>query len=729
MAGLATAVALRASGRPSRLLDAGDRDGEGFGLLLMPNGQRALERLGLGDEARRAGTEVRHRRDLRPGEEPEEVATVSIEPHLVLPRPALIGLLEAALPAGTVESGSVVSGVSPRAATPGAVLTTADGVRHAADLVVAADGTRSVLRDATLGPLKPRRRFGEVLARVHEPDVHDRLDSTLHKWTHPDGGRAVGLAPGPDGDVFFYLQVDTQRHEPPPTGASALEAWLDAVVGDWSTDVGSVLGAMDPTTATWKISTDADPLATYVAGRVVLVGDAAHPMLTLSTQGASTALEDALELVAAIDGHDDVDEALRAYDRRRTSVGADRVRRGRLRHDNFVLGASMFDDIAIDRELLRERAFNHRWAMQPPDVIPLTAADPDFDAPPVVREAITDHVAKGPLSYGPPDGLPSFRDAVAAVMRERRDVPVSAEGVIAADSAASGMYVMARWLLRPGDEAIVFDPVDYLFVSSVEAAGGTVVRCPLDPETGRFDADELAGLVTDRTRMLGVCNPHNPLGRVLDDTELEVLGELAVRHDLFIMNDEVWADVVFAPHVHRNIASVSPEVAARTVTVGGFSKSFGLAGLRIGYLATTDPAVRDQLFAASQAESTAWGAATLSQVAATAAYTDGWPWFASFLEHLTHLRDLGVERLDAIPGVRCRAPEGTYLLFPDITGLGVDAETLVEHVHTHGRVAVVPGTAKWFGTRATGHVRIAFPTSEAIFTEGLDRFERAVAAL
>lgn len=728
VAGLAVAAALDRRGRQCTVLEQlPERRAQGYGFLLMGNGQRALERLGLLDAAASAGQYVAARHDfLADG---RDLGVTEIAPHLVLPRDALVGALLADLASQTLRVGLEVTGVE-RAGEGPVTVTVAGGPALVADLVVGADGARSRLREAVVPGVTRARELGEVLLRASVPDIRAAMEVALHKWIDPAGGRAVGLAPGPGADVFLYVQVDPASHVPPPEDAPGLERWVRETIGDWPDPIPAVVGATDFESAAYKVSNDIEPLSTYVDGRVVLVGDAAHPMLTLSTQGASTALEDALVLVEALDAHPkDVSAALHEYDEARVPVGAIRTRWARLRLRAFNTPVPAFDDSDIDLPRLRERAYNHRWAMQPPGVIPLTAADPDFDAPPVVREAIADYVARGALSYGPPEGLPGFREACATVLTERRGVPATPDHVIAADSAASAMYVMARWLLRPGDEAIVFDPVDYLFVSSVENAGGTVVRCPIDPATGRFDEDHLASLVTPRTRMLGVCNPHNPLGRVLDEQELTFLSELALRHDLYIMNDEVWADVVFAPHVHRNIASVSEEVAARTVTVGGFSKSFGLAGLRIGFLAATELRVRDALLAASAAASTAWGATTLSQVAAEAAYTGGWTWFAAFREHLTRMRDLGVARLDAIDGVRCGTPEGTYLLFPDITGLGVDAETLVEHIRDVGRVALVPGSARWFGPQAEGHVRIAFPTSEATFTEALERIEQAIAAL
>jgi aminotransferase len=388
-----------------------------------------------------------------------------------------------------------------------------------------------------------------------------------------------------------------------------------------------------------------------------------------------------------------------------------------------------FHDDHVPMDLLRERAFNLRWAEQAEDVLCLTAADPDFPISPEIRQAVSEYVEGGVLSYGPAEGLPSFRRTVARTLVERRGVESEADRILAADSAASAMFVVARFALEPGDEAIIFDPVDFLFRASVEAAGGTAVLSPMDEGTGRVDLDGVRALIGPRTRMIGVCNPHNPLGLVMDPEDLRVLGELAVEHGLWIMNDEIWADIVFEPAKFISMASLSPEIAGRTITVGGFSKNFGLAGLRIGYLASPSVEVHERLVEVSRARTTAWGAATLSQVAAEAAYAHGWPYLEAFLRHLTGNRDLALARLREIPGIDCRTPNATYLLFPDISAYGLSSTEMADYLLREARVAVVPGAARWFGPGAEGHVRIAFPTSRGILSKALDRIEAAIGKL
>ncbi len=380
-----------------------------------------------------------------------------------------------------------------------------------------------------------------------------------------------------------------------------------------------------------------------------------------------------------------------------------------------------FTDGAVDMALLKKRAFNLRWATLPEGVVALTAADPDFRVAPEIVEAMNRYVVGGVFSYGPAEGLPEFREVCAKVVTERKGVATEAHRVLAVDSAAAGMMHIAKMVLSRGDEAIVFDPVDFLFKASVENAGGIVKLLPMDPETGDIDFDRLEALVSPRTRLLGVCNPHNPLGRVLRVDELQKLGEFAVAHDLVILNDEIWSDIVFDGRRFVSIASISPEIAKRTFTVHGFSKTFGLAGLRVGFVVAPDDAGFSRLLEVSLAQTTMTGVATLSQIGATAAYEHAWPWAERFLSHLQRMRDIGVEILSKVPGVKVRSPEGTYVLFPEVRGFGGDVTSLCKFLLEKHAVATVPGAARWFGPRANGHIRLVFSTSESIWRRGLER--------
>jgi aspartate/methionine/tyrosine aminotransferase len=391
---------------------------------------------------------------------------------------------------------------------------------------------------------------------------------------------------------------------------------------------------------------------------------------------------------------------------------------------------SLFSDDSVPLSLLRERAFNLRWAQQPFDVIPLTAADPDFAVCPAIQEALVGYAREGVLSYVPPEGLPRFREAVAGWMRSTRQFECTADAVFATDSAASGMAVIARASLQPGDEALIPAPVDFLLQHTVERAGGVAVRVPVDRGTTAEEfISRMKAALTPRTRMLWLCNPHNPLGVVYSRDWLFKVCDWAVSHKLLIVADEIWSDIVYPPHHHVAVASLSPEIARKTVTVYGFSKNFALAGLRVGCVICPDPEWKKQIVAASDAESTVYGVSVLSQVAVMAALEDGREWLAEFVRHLHAQRDYVMERLAQWPGVRVGAPQGTYVVFPNIRSLSPDAAAFCDRLREQARVALVPGLLRWFGPGSEGHVRICFATSRRILKEAFDRMEPVVGGM
>jgi aspartate/methionine/tyrosine aminotransferase len=351
---------------------------------------------------------------------------------------------------------------------------------------------------------------------------------------------------------------------------------------------------------------------------------------------------------------------------------------------------------------------------------PLTAADPDFPVCAEIIDALQRHLAAGYLSYGPAEGLPELRRVATDTLRHRHGLPCDPDTLFPTDGAASALFLVARLALPvAGDEAIIPDPVDFLLDRSVRAAGGVVRRWPTPG--GRYDATQLEALVTPRTRLISLCNPHNPLGRVLRRDELEAIADVALRHDLWILSDEVWSDIVYAPHSHVSMAALHPDVAGRTFTVFGFSKSYGLAGMRLGLLAAPDAVQRRRIMTLAHAEDTAYGASTISQVAGACAYELGDGWLARFVAHLRRRRDQTVAGLTAIPNVRCAVPEGTFVAFADVSRLGIDQDDLAGRLLERHDVAVVPGSSAFFGPGAAGHLRVSFATSREILAEGLDR--------
>ena len=386
----------------------------------------------------------------------------------------------------------------------------------------------------------------------------------------------------------------------------------------------------------------------------------------------------------------------------------------------------MFSNESVNLQTLSKRAFNLRWAAVPEGTIPLTAADPDFPCAEPIREAVAKYARDGYFSYGPAEGLLTFRNSLASNYLETRNVSYQADQILPVDSAAFGIYLTCKTYLSADDEAIIFDPVDFLFRYSVEAVGATAVAFPTPQSLDSIDFSSLEQYISTKTKMICLCNPLNPTGKVFSKEELKSLGEIAIKHDLIILSDEIWSDIIFAPHAFTSIASIDEEIKKRTITITGFSKSYGLASLRAGAVFCPDAASYSNIFAASLHASTVHGCNVAGQIAATAALEECKEWLANFVDHLQKMRDICVTGLNDIQGISCMAPQGCYVAFADITGTGKSSSEIQHILMNEAKVAIVPGLKQWFGNGSEGFIRLSFATSFFILTEALDRVKKTL---
>jgi len=386
----------------------------------------------------------------------------------------------------------------------------------------------------------------------------------------------------------------------------------------------------------------------------------------------------------------------------------------------------MFSRDSVDLEILSKRAFNLRWASVPKGTIPLTAADPDFPCAEPIREAVAKYARDGYFSYGPAEGLLTFRTSLAENYFNKRHVAYNVANILPVDSAAFGIYLTCKAFLQPGDEAIIFDPVDFLFRHSVEAVGATAVAFPIAQSVDPIDFSSLEQYISSKTKLICLCNPLNPTGKVFSREELQSLGEMAVKHDLMILSDEIWSDIVFKPHVFTSVASLDEEIRDRTIIITGFSKSYGLAALRVGAIFCPNEKLFAEIFLKSMHQSTVHGCNVVGQIAATAALDECQGWLGLFVDHLQEMRDICISGLNSITGISCLPPEGCYVAFANIKETGNSSSEIHSLLFENAKVAVVPGLPQWFGKGAEGYIRLSFATSASILTEALKRMKNTL---
>jgi aspartate aminotransferase len=357
-------------------------------------------------------------------------------------------------------------------------------------------------------------------------------------------------------------------------------------------------------------------------------------------------------------------------------------------------------------------------------IVHLEIGEPDFATPDNIVEAGISALQNGYTHYTPASGIMEAREAVAGFVSRTLKTEVDATDVVLVPGSKNVLLFTLLACIEPGDEVILPDPAYPAYASQVNFIGAVPKLVTLREETGfRMDLDQLASLVTPKTRMLIINTPQNPTGGILTEEDVKVVCELAHKHDLLVVSDEIYSQLVYG---FQHVSPLSqPGMRERTVLMDGLSKSYAMTGWRLGYaVAPTALAVKlDQLMINSSS-----CAAGFTQMAAIEALS------APESEHAVHRmvkvferrRDLVVDGLNAIPGVRCAKPQGSFYAFPNIQGTGFDERELADRLLTEAGVAVLPGTA--FGAAGKGYIRLAYTQSEDELRRGLRQIGEFIAA-
>ncbi|HEY7735875.1 MAG TPA: pyridoxal phosphate-dependent aminotransferase [Candidatus Limnocylindrales bacterium] len=357
------------------------------------------------------------------------------------------------------------------------------------------------------------------------------------------------------------------------------------------------------------------------------------------------------------------------------------------------------------------------------DIIHLEIGEPDFDTPANIREAAKRALDDGWTHYGPYFGLPALREAIAADATRRKGFEASADRVVVTPGAKPIMYYAMLALIEAGDEVIVPDPGYPIYESMARHAGGRPIPLPIRQELEfRADLEELASLITSRTRMLVINSPANPTGGVFTRSDLERIAELAVEHDLVVLADEIYGRILYAGE-HVSIASL-PGMAERTIVLDGFSKTYAMTGWRLGYAIVPEPL----LFPFSRLIINSVSCtSSFSQVAAVEALNGPQDAVDEMVHEFHARRDLVVDGLNAISGVSCLRPEGAFYVFPDMSGTGLSGSQLADRLLHEAGVCVLAGSA--FGQVGSNHIRISYANSRPNLTRAMERIAELVAPL
>jgi cystathionine beta-lyase len=349
-------------------------------------------------------------------------------------------------------------------------------------------------------------------------------------------------------------------------------------------------------------------------------------------------------------------------------------------------------------------------------------ADMDFRPPAVVQRAVEKMAAHGIYGYFGDDR--AYLAAICWWMETRHGWAVDPAWIMTTHGLVNGTGLCVDAFTQPGDGVVLMTPVYHAFARVIKAAGRVVVECPLALRDGRHQLDIAAwdARMTGRERMLILCSPHNPGGRVWTAEELQTIADFCERHDLILVSDEIHHDLVMPGHRHRVMATAVPGIAPRLVTMTATTKTFNIAGSHIGNVIIADDALR----AAFQARLMALGISpnSFGMQMATAAYSpDGAAWVDALVAYLDGNRRLFDAGVNAIPGLRSMPLEATYLAWVDFAGTGMERAEFTARVEKEAQIAVNYGPS--FGMGGETFLRFNLATPRARVAEAVERLGRA----
>lgn len=390
----------------------------------------------------------------------------------------------------------------------------------------------------------------------------------------------------------------------------------------------------------------------------------------------------------------------------------------------------------FDREVDRRGTDSAKWdhyqdVFGSSDLLPMWVADSDWPAPPAVIKAIKDRTEHGIFGYTWPGD--ELNQVVVDWVKRRYNWDIKPEWLVYTSGIVPALNIAVRSFINIGDEVIIQPPVYYPFYTAISNNGAQIVNNKLIYDGNKYsiDFDDLENKFKDdnlthktsRAKMMILCSPHNPVGRVWSREELEQIGEICLNNNAIVVSDEIHADLIFKGNKHISFGSISRKFAWNSITMIAPSKTFNLAGLHSSVIIIPNPELR-KLFIQTKSGLVTDGN-VLGFTAMKTAYSECDDWLEEQLEYLQLNMEYAIKYIsDNIPEVKVVKPEGTYLLWMDFSKLGMNPAQLDRFMVEKARVGLDAGT--WFGPGGEGFMRLNLATPRTILKEGLSRIVKAV---
>ncbi|WP_447971709.1 pyridoxal phosphate-dependent aminotransferase [Nitrospira sp. M1] len=366
------------------------------------------------------------------------------------------------------------------------------------------------------------------------------------------------------------------------------------------------------------------------------------------------------------------------------------------------------------------------------EVFDFAAGEPAQHTPDCVKQAAYDAIQANFTKYTAVTGIDELKDAIIETFRRTHQLDYEKSQILVSCGAKHTLYNFTQAALEAGDEVIIPSPYWVSYPDQIALTGATSVILKTEESSHyAIDPDVLDSLITSKTKAIMLNSPCNPTGSMYDRKTLENVAELALRHDLLIVSDEIYEHLVYDGHQHTSIASLGPEIAKRTLVVNGASKSYSMTGWRIGWAAGPKDLITAMGHIQSQSTS---NPNSIAQKASVAALREGQPFINDMVQELSAQRTLMVDRLNAIPGVTCSTPRGAFYAMPNVSSLfgrrhaqGTisSPSDLAHYLLTEAKVACVAGEP--FG--APEHIRLSYTPPLSVIEQGMDRLANAIQAL
>jgi aspartate/methionine/tyrosine aminotransferase len=379
-----------------------------------------------------------------------------------------------------------------------------------------------------------------------------------------------------------------------------------------------------------------------------------------------------------------------------------------------ITGEAAFEMLARANELERQGR----------SIIHLEIGEPDFDTPQTIVRAGIEWLQKGATHYSPVSGIRELRVAIAQYLSSRHPEKIDPGKVIVTPGAKMMIFSIIQSIVDPGDEVICPDPSYPAYEAAVRMAGAKPVHVRLEESKEfRFDVDALARRITSKTKMIVINSPQNPTGGVLTLDDLTRTAELARKHGLLILSDEMYSEIYYGDRP-ASILDV-PNIMDRVLFVNGFSKIYAMTGWRLGYgIVPADVYPTIDLFVNNSVSCTA----TFTQLAALEAFKPETEIETQkMVAEFGRRRDIFADGLNAIPGIHCLKPQAAFYLFPNISGAGLRSDEFADRLLNEAGVAALPGTA--FGEYGEGYLRLSFANSVADIQAALERIRNFCSGL